>query len=631
MIALAMSPLVHHNIEFIPSIHQRIAFAEEVRRAFALRKPAVVAVELPPALAEWIVRGVRTLPAITVVSFPAPARSGELLYLPVDPCDSMIEAVRLALNEDVEIAWIDDAPAPESLAPSDLPDDLTVERAGLERYVEAVAPYLKPPSNLPSPEAAAGEARDRAMADRLIALARRRARVLCVLGLAHYLPVRRLIEERWDAGIEELPESRQRAPRVGEAYFSHLNSASIPGVLKEVPAVASAREDARRPTRHARMPRYKKLDALRDLLKTAQTKHHERTKAEITLTQQRALYQFTRNLALAQGRLQPDAYDLVIGAKDTVDGDFGFEVYELARAYAHQPEESALPTLTIENGRGTFSDREEKFRMVPLFGEEATEKVSIRFRRRPPMEMRELWREQFGNQALWSGICSWPPEDETQEKFMMFLRKRALEVISEDKRQVVEFTTSLMDGLDVRETMRNWHTGKLYVHQKPQPQGKVGAVVVAFDDPRNDARYPWRVTLYAENQNESDISIYATPMGVEVVGPRISRTEFGGILSIYPAPGIPDIWQTSVPEELESCGDVLLAAAILFSEDRFIANVAGRPPSSRLRELAAQYKKRIIHMPIVGFPAGQMRKIRLFHILAGRHVRDWAGDYIFED
>ena len=147
----------------------------------------------------------------------------------------------------------------------------------------------------------------------------------------------------------------------------------------------------------------------------------------------------------------------------------------------------------------------------------------MRFRRRPSIEMKELWKEQW-NEIGVGGICSWPPEDDRQERFMMFLRKRALQVVSEDKKQVVEFSTSMLDGLDIRETMRNWHQKKLYVQQVPQPQGKVGAVVVIFDEEMMDPRYSWRLTLYAEHRNESDISFYSTPLGEKVVGPRISKT-----------------------------------------------------------------------------------------------------------
>ena len=162
------------------------------------------------------------------------------------------------------------------------------------------------------------------------------------------------------------------------------------------------------------------------------------------------------------------------------------------------------------------------------------ETVRLGFRRRPPRQAREFWKEQW-NHDIHYGICSWPPEDDVQERFMDYVRKRALQIVTEDRRQVLEFTTSLLDGIDIRETTRNWHQGKLYVQTTPPPLGRVGAVVMIFnDEPLEESEYSWRTTLYAENQNESDISFYAVPLGQNVVGPRICRTEFGGILAIFP-------------------------------------------------------------------------------------------------
>jgi hypothetical protein len=48
---------------------------------------------------------------------------------------------------------------------------------------------------------------------------------------------------------------------------------------------------------------------------------------------------------------------------------------------------------------------------------------------------------------------------------------------------VVEpFTTNLYDGIDIRETVRNWHTKTLYVRRERPVRGKPGAVVVIFED-----------------------------------------------------------------------------------------------------------------------------------------------------
>ena len=41
--------------------------------------------------------------------------------------------------------------------------------------------------------------------------------------------------------------------------------------------------------------------------------------------------------------------------------------------------------------------------------------------------------------------------------------------MGEDLARTEKFTSSLKDGLDVRESLRNWHTGELSVREFLQP------------------------------------------------------------------------------------------------------------------------------------------------------------------
>jgi hypothetical protein len=253
--------------------------------------------------------------------------------------------------------------------------------------------------------------------------------------------------------------------------------------------------------------------------------------------------------------------------------------------------------------------------------------VRVRFRRRPTKHQRRIWREMW-RRSFHMGICSWPPEDKIQEDFMTYVRKRALQVVTEDKKRVVEFSTSFLDGLDVRETMHNWHQGKIYVRDVPPPRGRVGPVVLIFEDEPIDAPDSWRVTLYAEHQNESDISFYADPLGEHVVGPGICRTHFRGILSVFPAKQIPDVWTNPTIDEYPTCAEKLLAAAIFYSDERYVAYIASKPPPSHMQQLAGYNGRQIIYVPIFTFSRQMLRKIHQFHILDGHHIRAFAADYI---
>ena len=617
--------LTHGNILFVPIVHQRATFAALVRlMAFELQ-PDAIAVELPATLEHWVIRGAMRLPRLSAVAWEDAGREGELALLPIDPCDGLIEAVRLGCQHQIPLTFLDlDLPGlRERHQP--VPDEIIADRAGLARYVEAFGPLLAS-----SADDAAAQTRERAMAAGLRELSARHARVLCVLGLAHYEGVRRRLESG-DAGAPAAPEDvvRERP----EVKLLDLAADSVSEALVEIPHLAWLHEQEREEQMMTGEGRYDRLEALATLLREASEEYGERHHERINLTQWRGVFQFSRNLAMVQGRVTPDLYELMMAARGCVDGDYACELSQLAALYPPQqdPPEDGLPRLRLRRGRAFIDGEERKFRTRPLWEAPPSELVRLRLRRRPDRQMMEIWKRQWAQDPDHNGICSWPPEDELQENFMQFVRKRALQVLSEDRRRVEPFSTSLLDGLDIRETMRNWHTGRLYVQAEYPPQGEVGAVVIIFEEQPIEEGPSWRSTLYAENRNESDISFYATPLGEQVVGPRISRTEFGGLLSIFPAAQIPDIWMFPIGGAIESCSDALGLAAVLFSPARYLAWVAATPPRALIRRLAERHHKHIIYLPLHTFSRRHLRRVRRFHVLGGRDVRGWARDYIFED
>ena len=66
------------------------------------------------------------------------------------------------------------------------------------------------------------------------------------------------------------------------------------------------------------------------------------------------------------------------------------------------------------------------------------------------------WAEQINGNS----ICSYPPEDLVIENYGRFLKQKAKSILSEERERVEPFTTSLLDGIDIRETIRNWHEAK---------------------------------------------------------------------------------------------------------------------------------------------------------------------------
>src|SRR5262249_2738698 len=161
--------------------------------------------------------------------------------------------------------------------------------------------------------------------------------------------------------------------------------------------------------------------------------------------------------------------------------------WELATAYPWQTARPGLPVL-----RPTVEDLYEnaahlRFRRSQKTRRHLLRVVAPRPREKKPGEWKENWRGD--------SIVSHPPEDLVIEGYGAFLKKRAVGLLSAEQSRVEPFTTSLRDGIDLRETIRNLaHDGRIFVRENRPVKGAVGAVVLIFDEDPRDERYPWRMT-----------------------------------------------------------------------------------------------------------------------------------------
>jgi hypothetical protein len=146
------------------------------------------------------------------------------------------------------------------------------------------------------------------------------------------------------------------------------------------------------------------------------------------------------------------------------------------------------------------------------------------------------------------------------------------------------------------------------------------------------------MTWLGEHHDESDMAFYATDPTSQVVGPGILRATYGGFLMTLPPGRLFDVWRD--PEYLPLLrplpsqspagkADVLLAAAIDYSQEKLIVHVAAHAPSPPMRHHAKAQGKRIVHLPLGSLSPNSLKKIRTLHILAGRDKRPIAKDYVW--
>jgi len=596
------------NIRLVPIVHNRVEFALEVRRQFASYKPGIVAIEYPQTIAEKVVEGIKRLPLLSVVYYEEDDHS--FIYLPLEPTDGQVEAVRLALSENLPIHFIDRDTEEYPIDRTPMPDPYSIKRIGYWRYCHS---YLKAyPEGLPSPQ---DQLRERTMAYHLQQLNREGKRVLFVGGLAHLPGL---------LGHLDRPQVQVigRKSRDG-VMLAHLHRESSREIMTEIPFFAALYERFRG---NSTMAEPDRLEAVDQLIDRASRNHLKKNKEEVTVSQLRVFNRFVLNYALLSGFLAPDLYQILVAARGAVDDNFAYEVWEEATGYPWQMELPGLPVLRLR-GKDIFLDQK-RIRFHRHFRSLRRRLVPVPIKRRQKERFPGEWKRAFKGYS----ICSYQPEDIVVEGFGDYLKRRALKEKSEEQSRIVPFVSSMMDGIDIRETLRNWKEGTIYVSENIPLKGKVGSVVVVFDPDLPDAdgkeSFPWRVTWLGEHNQESDMAFYSTPAGEEVVGPGISRCQYGGFMLTFPPLRVYDIWKDSFFDFARNKPERLLLAALDYSLERHVAYVAPAPPSSLCTSFASRMGKKIIYLPIGTFSPITLKKIRRFHVLDGHPVRQYADRYI---
>ncbi|MBW2064869.1 MAG: hypothetical protein JRJ03_08005 [Deltaproteobacteria bacterium] len=605
-----MKRIEWENVRIVPILHNRMEFALEVRRQFLEFKPSHVAVEYPSTLKEKVIKGVERLPLLSVVYYEE--KDGTFVYLLLEPTDGQVEAMRLALENNLPIHFIDRDTEGYPLDLSPMPDPYALTKIGHFEYCQA---YLQTHRN--SPRSMEDRLREKTMCYHLQKLNERSERVLFVCGLYHLPGILDMIGR---------PQTEVIGKRSREGVgLAHLHRESSMEVMTEMPFLAARYEQYRKTA--LENPQY--LDRIRmnrDLITLAKESHYKNSREELSRSQVKILNKYARNYALVTGNLVPSFYQLIIAARGAVDDNFAYELWEKGSDYPWQTEDPGLPILRLK-GEDLFLDQK-RIRFHRRLKTFRRRLVPVPVKKRPREKAPGEWKRHFDGIF----ICSYPPEDVIIEGYGKYLQKRALEIKAEENSRIVPFVSSMMDGIDIRQTIREWHQGKIFVRENMPIRGKVGSVVVIFDPdlPEKGGKeaFPWKVTWLGEHEQESDMAFYSTPAGEVMDGPGISRCQYGGFMLTYPPMRVYDIWKDPFFDTDRNKPERLLMAALDYSLEKHVVYVAADPPSGWCQSLAAKLGKKIIYLPIGIFSPVTLKKIREFHVLEGHHVRRYAKYFI---
>jgi hypothetical protein len=596
------------RLRYFPVVPGRVEFAIALRRLLLESKPQsrpkIVAVELPGFLAKSYKRALARLPEMSVLLYTDESDDDRAVYVPVEPADPFTEALRTADEIGAEVLFLEPNAIERPHLPDTFPDTYSIRRIGIDKYIEAYRVWPQTRTEEVSAHASA-------MAWKLQG-ADPEASIVAVVSL-------NLLDPLLDAMESPQAEPKGRAPHL-DVRVLNPHPDCLAEITIEYPYLQERYEFFRLDLRGEELLDRPKVQV--DLLREAEAKYTESTGEKIAHWQRRMMARFTRNLAQISGDLIANVYDLAVAARSVVDDNYGWEAWQMANRYLAQQEASDLETVRLSASEIWINTKRLRIRRRLPRPKQQLKPAGLRPRKK------EQFPGEWARQTNGDAICSYPPEDLVIEEYGRFLKKKAKAILAEERVRVEPFSTSILDGIDIRETIRNWHRKKIFVRTADRLAGEVGAVVVIFDEDRED-RYQYLTTWLGEHQNESDMSFYSTFPFENLVGPGIGRAEYGGFLMTLPPRRLFDVWSDPDYDFAETKPERLLMAALDYSVERFVVYVAAKPPRSIFRSIAAHLGRKILYVPIGQLSPPKLKKLRVVHVLDSYDRRMEAKDYLW--
>ncbi|MFX1500450.1 MAG: hypothetical protein ACFFDH_05730, partial [Promethearchaeota archaeon] len=318
------------NIYVIPTFHSRIEFAKLVRTALFKVFPDVIAVELPNNVQDEVIEAIERLPFLSLIGYADTLNPKKLSYIPVDPGDSIMESIRIGLEHNIPIEFID-LSVSEYLPPSfKLPDDYAISQIGLPKFYEQIAKYfqdefkdekdmLKDKVNLEdflrNQENVEQKynfiekdiLREKYMAAHLLNLMSIYHRVLLIIGMAHWESVKYYIENPEkieDVDLELVPHKYVK--------IYNIKGSDARFILRELPYHThrwlkfrdsfskEKLESIETPDElYSILNSYNKIEQIKTILIKAKYEYEEEFKEFVDLHKLKTLFQYSRNLSLA--------------------------------------------------------------------------------------------------------------------------------------------------------------------------------------------------------------------------------------------------------------------------------------------------------------------------------------------
>ncbi|MEM0925904.1 MAG: hypothetical protein AAGJ83_07690, partial [Planctomycetota bacterium] len=451
------------SVAILPVIHGSGQFAQTVRRWLLEFDFDCVAVPLPESFRDPVEEAILDLPLPSIVIQRPGMRFGteeladfqeigveedtsnddeEILdsepvsYVPVDPCQPVVMAIRAAMGEHVKRAYIDLETAPFLPFSTVMPDPFAVRQVSAARFAAAVLPSLPRPADRQTNE------RIVHMAWRLAQLRRKFKRVLCVTSVMHWPWIREAFTQISSEGSAmkhlTLPEHNPVQP----AERFAIDPKTLMFLFGELPFITGLYERAREELED---DDDLQIDGVKELLIAARASYRSELKQfarRITPLHLSKCLQYIRNLSLMSRRMTPDLITIVTAAQQIMGDQYALHVAELANqyGYAGTTEEDSplanLPMVRLGIDQIRFADGEVTESVNRLPGPPMIWRT-LELKRKPSRPDTRRWKYQWNPYSQ----CSYPPEDERIENFRTRVFDRAKAIVGNDLARTEKFTT----------------------------------------------------------------------------------------------------------------------------------------------------------------------------------------------
>ncbi len=479
------------TLYFLPFFPGNLEITQNIAKILTEIKPSAVALSLPFFVKDKWLRAVKNLPTISALALIYKNKKTE--YLIVEPLCALVEATRYAISSGIPLFFIDlprEAPQDESFQTNSLPTYL-IKNLSYPKYVESALSFFK--ENITE--------REKYIAEKIYEISQNYTSVAILLPFHQVKGVIKALENV--SGLLYLP---QNIPKEIEIFT--LSSRSIREILAEPGYFQSSYEKNRNKLIEDKSFYLDRLTLFEEIFEKARERYYKETGTKLSPKDLQVFGQFLKNLLLIKGQYVPDLYTLILAVRGIGGDEFSFWFWEIATFYEFQKEELS-PFSLINLSPEDLSLPSKRLR---FFRKIKSIRRSLSFLKRfTTREERQFFKKDFSGKI----ICSFPPEDVIVETFGKKVMERGLKVITENLRKIEPFTTSLKDGLDLRETIRKWIFEETpYVKEEPQVRAKAGSVVIIFEEDPDPftgiEKYPWNFTWHGEHHQESDMAFYAT-------------------------------------------------------------------------------------------------------------------------